>query len=405
MLSLRVRFIWLIFVLVVMPVVAMAEVGRACESPYVVTNGYEGDVSSGEYWFYDVSTDLPLKGYFYPTHFVIPTTCVDSAQIAKLFPQVTIDLGCGGSYSGIAQQLITIAQYVGYSIPLRETWKPLLKRTNRYILESGLSLSQLHALTEDSVVFYREFGDNFVEAFAALGITEDVPAYVKVDFPMEGRVSFQTTSVMSRCGDASTRVQKYGRYSVERNSEEFFYYLPDDLMTEPEGLKFYWHSTAPATLYLYKDCEKHVVDYDYMNANFVESCKVSSVDNQWATLMPNEVKLMMDAEELNSYCRYSSTYLFFQVQSAEAGVLMLGHQSDATVQMEQPMAHPWLDVVVENRCLRLKSATKQCVRLYNVMGREVASFVLMPDAWQSALLTRGIYILKGDGMVEKIIVN
>ena len=179
-------------------------------------------MSVGDTWFYDVSTDLPLTGYFYPDQFSVPEDYTDSAQIATCFPVVTIDLGCNGNYSTLAQQLIYIAQFGGYSIPVKETWKPILKRTNKYILESGLTLVQLHSLTKDSVFFYREIGEQFVDAFAMLGVTEDVPAYVKVSFPTSGKRAFKSTNVMTRCGKSSVKVEKGSRYAKNATRETFF---------------------------------------------------------------------------------------------------------------------------------------------------------------------------------------
>ena len=103
---------------------------------------------------------------------------------------------------------------------------PILKRTKKYILESDLTLEQLHSLTKDSVLFYREIGEQFVDAFAMLGVTEDVPAYVKVSFPTSGEIAFKSTSVMTRCGSSSVKVEKGSRYAINANDERFFTTCP-----------------------------------------------------------------------------------------------------------------------------------------------------------------------------------
>lgn len=196
----------------------------------------------------------------------------------------------------MAQQLIYIAQFGGYSIPLRETWKPILKRTKKYILESDLTLEQLHSLTKDSVLFYREIGEQFVDAFAMLGVTEDVPAYVKVSFPTSGEIAFKSTSVMTRCGSSSVKVEKGSRYAINANDERFFYYLPDDLRTDYEGLKFYWESNSRAAIYMYKDYEMTNVDYDFIEQNFSLSPTVDRESDLWFSIEPNQVVLALESE-------------------------------------------------------------------------------------------------------------
>ena len=70
-----------------------------------------------------------------------------------------------------------------------------------------------------------------------LGVTEDVPAYVKVSFPTSGKIAFKSTSVMTRCGDQSVKVEKGNKYAIEANDERFFYYLPNKRRCLTESLK------------------------------------------------------------------------------------------------------------------------------------------------------------------------
>lgn len=385
---------------------SFGQVGESCDNPFVVSNGFETQVSIGDTWFYDVSTDLPLTGYFYPDQFSIPEDYIDSAQIATCFPIVTIDLGCNGNYSTLAQQLIYIAQFGGYTIPLKETWKPILKRTKKYILESDLTLEQLHSLTKDSVFFYREIGEQFVEAFAMLGVTEDVPAYVKVSFPTSGKIAFKSTSVMTRCGDQSVKVEKENKYAIEANDERFFYYLPNDLRTDYEGLKFYWEGRSQADIYMYKDCERNNIDYDFVEQNFVSSPKVDRESNLWFTIEPNQVVLALESEELNNYCRYSSSYIFFQVKADSYGMLFLGDQSDNTVGVEaEQLTRKQLHIVVHNRTANITSTTTQFIAIYTTTGCILKSTQIRENETISVELPQGVYILKSTNETKKIIIN
>ena len=380
--------------------------GESCDNPFVVSNGFETQVGVGDTWFYDVSTDLPLKGYFYPDQFSVPEDYTDSAQIATCFPVVTIDLGCNGNYSTLAQQLIYIAQFGGYSIPLKETWKPILKRTNKYILESGLTLEQLHSLTKDSVSFYREIGEQFVDAFAMLGVTEDVPAYVKVSFPTSGKIAFKSTSVMTRCGNSSVKVEKGSRYAINADDERFFYYLPDDLRTDYEGLKFYWESNSRAAIYMYKDCEKTNVDYDFIEQNFSLSPTVDRESDLWFSIEPNQVVLALESEELNNYCRYSSSYIFFQVKAANCGVLLLGDQSDNTVGVDQEqLASKQLHIVVHNHTANITSRVTQFIAIYTTTGYILKSTQIKENETISVELPQGVYLLRSTNETKKIIIN
>ena len=211
---------------------------------------------------------------------------------------------------------------------------------------------------------------------------------------------------MTRCGNSSVKVEKGSRYAINADDERFFYYLPDDLRTDYEGLKFYWESNSRAAIYMYKDCEKTNVDYDFIEQNFSLSPTVNRESDLWFSIEPNQVVLALESEELNNYCRYSSSYIFFQVKAANCGVLLLGDQSDNTVGVDQEqLASKQLHIVVHNRTANITSRVTQFIAIYTTTGYILKSTQIKENETISVELPQGVYLLRSTNETKKIIIN
>ncbi len=214
-------FLALTVVLMATTAVAQTTLGQSCDNPIPVNKNYEGTISEpGEYWFTAWSYDLPLNVHFSPDN-------VNSTMA----PEVYVDFTCTtGVYDDPKlDSVINGVTSFGIELPV-EFLCTEVKRNGK--VEWDLSIGSL----------YR---DNLTEC----GITYNVQAFVKVNFPEAGTISLKPDTVFTSCIENSDYVTLGQTFDILANDSDRVFVLPYSEWKK-DSVQFAWEGDASATIWV-----------------------------------------------------------------------------------------------------------------------------------------------------------
>lgn len=367
-------------VLVCMAMVVRAQVGTSCTNPYVVDHNFETYIPAGTHWFTAGTHDLPLYVTFEPDTFLLnPETFMED------LPVLTVDFGCDGQYDETAELVIALAAAAGYPIPLEAPLIPLTLDTIE-ILNYPDWMTRFAGYSQDSLLFYAPFSQEFADAFMLAGLSQNISAYIKVSSPVGGMVTLNSKSVMAQCEATSVRLHRYQEQTIKANDTTSYYFMPENVIPGNFlGLNFYWQADDTARVYLSTTCQ-------------FEPCE----ETYSFTAQPNVTTLAMDSLELNGFVHFTSPFLFYKIESDVPGVLTLYNQDDVVLP-EPPVGTGVQDALasalktrVEGNKVVVESEVMQDVLVFTPAGVVVQRFTIGAGKQHSFTLPAGIYFIRGD---------
>ncbi len=377
-------------VLVCMALVVHAQVGTSCTNPYVVNHNFETYVPAGTHWFTAGTHDLPLYVTFEPDTFLLDVEKYESEDdFFADIPGVTIDFGCDGQYDETAELVIALAAAAGYVIPL-ETYMVPMTLDSVFIVNYDDWYIRFDGYTQDSLLFYMPFDQEFADAFVMVGLTQNIPAYIKFTTNVGGVITLNSTSVMAQCEATSVRLYKYQEQTINANDTNAYYFTPDDLnASKLTGLNFYWQADDTARVYLSNTCQFEPSEETYS-----------------FTAQPNVTTLAMDSITLSNHIRFISPFLFYRIESDVPGVLTLYNQDDVVLP-EPPVGTGVQDALtsvlktrVEDNKVVVESEVMQDVLVFTPAGVVVQRFTIGAGKQHSFTLPAGIYFIRGENENE-----
>ena len=219
------RWLTILVVCVASLLPAMAQQdGSSCERAIPVDADYKGTVpAAGTYWFTATTYDLPLNVHFSP-----------NSDNCTVYPTVEVDFTCTpGQYDDpkLAEVINSAAEW-NVNMPMKFTCDLFINHGKR---EYDLSIDK-----------------NYREQLASCGITYNVRAFVKVNFPEGGTITLKPDTLFSDCID-------HAYYMGANGLPDTIWVLPHDsgrVFVVPyadwqnDSMRFVWRSKSPARIYL-----------------------------------------------------------------------------------------------------------------------------------------------------------
>ncbi len=207
-------------------VMAAIPVDNSCENPMPVTKDFQETIpAAGEYWFSAYTYDLPLGGFF----------VADDANDTEN-PIAWVDFSCTtGVYDdALLSDIITSASGWGVEVPIKF-------EMTKTIINGVLG----HQLMVD---------DTYRELLSEYGLTYNVQALIRVDFPAAGKISMIPDSVFRNCMNNATYVHIDDTLRILPNDSAKVFVLPYTDW-QNDSVRFIWRGTQPAQVFIaYDEC-------------------------------------------------------------------------------------------------------------------------------------------------------
>ena len=205
----------------------MAQSGQSCSDPIPVDNNYEGVITEpGEYWFTAWTYDLPLNVHFIPD--------VDNSDKS---PEVMVDFTCDpGVYDDPKlHEVINNVSSFGLDLPVEFR----CAKVERYgKIEWDLFINA-----------------NYREELAKCGITYNVQAFVKVNFPESGQITLRPDTTYTSCMTNAVYVNLGDTLDVAANDDAKFYAFPYSEWCK-DSIQFVWTGDKAAKIWVSDgDCD------------------------------------------------------------------------------------------------------------------------------------------------------
>lgn len=260
--------------------------GSSCANAIPVHGGMQLPiVRAGDVWFTAHTFDLPLTLVFTPSN-----------QSTTQQPQAFFDFSCtSGEYDDpILNKYFNI--HSSSYIPM-----PYQYPMERQVDDQG----KLHFVLTVPV--------QFRDLLAKVGLTYNIQAYVRVYFPESGQSEISLDDQYSTCMSGGQIMKLGDKMDIAPNDSDSYAILPFGTF-RMDSIHYVWTGTAPATIYLMKDC-----------SDLPQS--MNEAMETW-TMQPGEKKRlsMMEVRQKGDYyekCGTEGDLVYMHVISTSAGEIQV----------------------------------------------------------------------------------
>lgn len=240
-------------VVVLFATYVMAQTGLTCNDPIPVDKNFVGEVPrAGEYWFTAWTYDLPLTVFFLP-----------NSDDCPFGPEVEVDFTCTPGIYDDPQldKVINGVSSLGFSLPVE------------FLCEQVLS--------GNKIAYKLNIGQFYRNQLAEAGITYNVQAFVKVNFPEGGQVTLKPDTAFRNCMESSQMVALGDTLDILANDSNSVFLLPYSEWKN-DSIQFIWIGDGNAQVWLATtDCEfTPIIESGYVcdkyDVNNIEPYKIQS---------------------------------------------------------------------------------------------------------------------------------
>ena len=237
----------------------VAQSGLTCNDPIPVDADYEGLIpAAGTYWFSANTYDLPLNVFFRPTS--------DNCTIS---PKVEVDFTCvPGKYADPKlDSVINTAMDLGFALPL--------------------SFTCGQAKIDGKYVYDLSIDNRYREMLAECGISYNVQAFVRVEFPEAGEVIINPDTAFAACMNNAHLVALDDTMNILPNDSDRVFAFPFPEWKR-DSIRFVWVGEQPARVWLAtQECDftpktTNVYVWNYYDVAQDQPCKFQPSDLEQA---------------------------------------------------------------------------------------------------------------------------
>lgn len=245
----------------------VAQTGLTCNDPIPVDADYKGTIpAAGTYWFSANTYDLPLNVFFRP----VSNNCLTS-------PEIEVDFTCvPGKYADAKlDSVINTAMDLGFSLPL------------------GFKCEQIYIKEEGKYVYDLSIDNRYREQLAECGISYNVQAFVKVEFPDAGEIIMNPDTSFAACMNNAHMITLADTIDILPNDSDRVFALPFPEWKK-DSIRFVWVGEQPARVWLAtQECDftpktTNVYVWNYYDVAQEQPYKLQPTDLEQAIKENNE---------------------------------------------------------------------------------------------------------------------